>query len=241
MPTTTPTVLDQISAEKLKIGERLARLDADRAKIATQLADLETAERVLTRVSRTPPGRRARSAATPRRQRPPPSLEAAGGRQEQPRASQWDANPARRASESAFWLWPPAGPDKNFTRRAPTIARTMSASPYSAISVADRSRSATASYMRHRWQPSSHKRLPDLGSRNQPTGPVPDTLEATELRSPAPEIATKSLNLRQQVCSHGPLRTFQTKCPGFCRVCREGRDQRAGRVGHEVARRDAFL
>jgi AT-hook transcription factor len=63
MPTTTPTILDQISAEKTKVSERLARLDADRAKIATQLIDLETAERVLARVSKTPPARRSTSAA----------------------------------------------------------------------------------------------------------------------------------------------------------------------------------
>src|SRR3984893_18485696 len=62
MPTTTPTILDQINAEKTKVSERLARLDAGRAKIATQLIDLETAERVLTRVSKTPPARRPRSA-----------------------------------------------------------------------------------------------------------------------------------------------------------------------------------
>ena len=62
MPTTTPTVLDQISAEKTKISERLARLDADREKIAAQLTDLETAERVLTRVGKTPPARTPRSA-----------------------------------------------------------------------------------------------------------------------------------------------------------------------------------
>jgi hypothetical protein len=54
MPSTTPTILDQISAEKTKVSERLARLDTDRATIATQLTDLETAERVLTRVSKTP-------------------------------------------------------------------------------------------------------------------------------------------------------------------------------------------
>jgi len=63
MPTTTPTILDQINAEKTKVSERLARLDADRAKIATQLIDLETAERVLTRVSKTPPARRPRTAS----------------------------------------------------------------------------------------------------------------------------------------------------------------------------------
>ena len=43
MPTTTPTILDQISAEKTKISERLARLDTDRAAVATRLTDLETA------------------------------------------------------------------------------------------------------------------------------------------------------------------------------------------------------
>ena len=63
MPTTTPTILDQISAEKTKISERLARLDTDRAAVATRLNDLETAERVLTRVGKTPPGRRSTSAA----------------------------------------------------------------------------------------------------------------------------------------------------------------------------------
>ena len=41
MPTTIPTILDQISVEKTKVSERLARLDADREKIAIQLTDLE--------------------------------------------------------------------------------------------------------------------------------------------------------------------------------------------------------
>jgi len=63
MPTTTPTTLDQINVEKTKVSERLARLDGDRAKIATQLIDLETAERVLTRFSKTPPARRPRLAS----------------------------------------------------------------------------------------------------------------------------------------------------------------------------------
>ena len=63
MPTTPPTILDQISAEKTKVSERLARLDTDRATVATQLTDLETAEQVLTRVSKTPPARRRRSAS----------------------------------------------------------------------------------------------------------------------------------------------------------------------------------
>jgi len=63
MQTTTPTILNQISVEKTKISERLARLDTDRAAVATRLTDLQTAERVLTRVSKAPPGRRTTSAA----------------------------------------------------------------------------------------------------------------------------------------------------------------------------------
>src|SRR5437762_2718139 len=63
MRTPTPTTVDQITAEKMKLSERLARLDVEREKIAAQLADLETAERVLTRVGKTPPGRRPRSAS----------------------------------------------------------------------------------------------------------------------------------------------------------------------------------
>jgi hypothetical protein len=66
----TPTTVDQITAEKMKLSERLARLDADREKIATQLADLETAERVLTRVSKAPPGRRDQDRLRLQKQRP---------------------------------------------------------------------------------------------------------------------------------------------------------------------------
>jgi hypothetical protein len=85
MPTTTLTILDQINAEKTKVSERLARLDTERATVVTQLTDLETAERVLTRVSKTPPSRRPTSAAaaeakapTASRGRGPPPKAATG-------------------------------------------------------------------------------------------------------------------------------------------------------------------
>jgi len=73
MPTPTLTILDQISAEKTKISERLARLDTDRAAVATRLTDLETAERVLTRVGKTPPARRTTSAAAVEAKAPTPN------------------------------------------------------------------------------------------------------------------------------------------------------------------------
>jgi hypothetical protein len=124
MPTTIPTILDQISAEKTKISERLARLDTDRAKIATELTDLETAERVLTRVSKAPPGRKPRAASVVEVKGPLLREADEDSRQKQPRASQRDANPAHQVSASAYWAWLPARPDRNFTRRAQTIART---------------------------------------------------------------------------------------------------------------------
>jgi hypothetical protein len=92
MRTRTPTTVDHITAEKMKISERLARVDADREKIATQLAELETAERVLTRVSKAPPVRRPRSARL-QKQRPRLPREAAAGRQDQPQSNRRNAAP----------------------------------------------------------------------------------------------------------------------------------------------------
>ena len=94
MPTTTPTILDQISADKTKLSERLARLDTDRAMIATQLTDLETAERVLTRVSKAPPGRKPRSASVAEVKAPT----AARGRRGQPPKAATSKSAGRKPS-----------------------------------------------------------------------------------------------------------------------------------------------
>jgi hypothetical protein len=59
--------LDEIGQEKQKVSERLARLDAERAKLGAQLNELEVAERVLTRfgkVDTTERRRRGRPART---------------------------------------------------------------------------------------------------------------------------------------------------------------------------------
>ena len=52
------TVLDQIGQDKQRISERLARLDAERAKLSNQLAEFEVAERALGRFG----GRKAAAA-----------------------------------------------------------------------------------------------------------------------------------------------------------------------------------
>jgi len=78
--------VDEIGQEKQRISERLARLDAERSKLADQLSELETAERVLTRfggnsdaAERRRRGRPARTAAPA----PAPTTQrrARGGRQ----------------------------------------------------------------------------------------------------------------------------------------------------------------
>src|SRR6202022_4470078 len=58
--------LDEIGQEKQKLSDRLARIDAERAKVADQLNELEVAERVLTRFG-------GKTVATERRRRGRPA------------------------------------------------------------------------------------------------------------------------------------------------------------------------
>jgi len=49
------STLDAIAKERQLLAERLAKIDSERAKVAEQLADLEAAERVLSRFARARP------------------------------------------------------------------------------------------------------------------------------------------------------------------------------------------
>src|SRR5947199_6789169 len=59
------STLDDIAKERQLLAERLARIDGERAKVAEQLAELEAAERVLSRFTknRPQPARRGRRPA----------------------------------------------------------------------------------------------------------------------------------------------------------------------------------
>jgi hypothetical protein len=59
------STLDEITNEKQRIGEALARIDAQREKLTGQLGELEAAERVLARYSKGTPARKIASAKTP--------------------------------------------------------------------------------------------------------------------------------------------------------------------------------
>ena len=66
--------MEEIGQEKQKVTERLARLDADREKLASQLNELEIAERVLTRFGRVETAQR-RGRGRPARSTPAPAPE----------------------------------------------------------------------------------------------------------------------------------------------------------------------
>src|SRR5258708_28562186 len=59
------STLDEITKEKQRISEALARVDAQREKLAGQLVELEATERVLARYSKGSGARKTASARTP--------------------------------------------------------------------------------------------------------------------------------------------------------------------------------
>src|SRR6202011_3211806 len=83
------STLDEITKEKQRISEALARVDMQREKLASQLGELEATERVLARYSKGTQSASARTPATAtkaaaparRRGRPPTTTaKAAGGK-----------------------------------------------------------------------------------------------------------------------------------------------------------------
>ena len=54
------STLDEITQEKQRVSEALARVDAQREKLVSQLGELEATERVLARYSKGAPARRMR-------------------------------------------------------------------------------------------------------------------------------------------------------------------------------------
>jgi hypothetical protein len=59
------STLDEITREKQRVSEALARVDAQREKLTGQLGELAAAERVLARYSKGAPAKKTASARTP--------------------------------------------------------------------------------------------------------------------------------------------------------------------------------
>ena len=76
----TMATLDEITNEKQRVSEALARVDAQRERLAGQLAELEATERVLARYNKGSGVRRMASARTPNAARKAASPARAGAR-----------------------------------------------------------------------------------------------------------------------------------------------------------------
>jgi hypothetical protein len=63
------STLDEITKEKQRLGEALARVDAQREKLVSELDELDATERVLARYTKGRPGRRTSSAKMPATER----------------------------------------------------------------------------------------------------------------------------------------------------------------------------
>jgi hypothetical protein len=59
------STLDEITKEKQRVGEALARIDAQHERLVSQLRELEATERVLARYTKGPQGRKTSSAKMP--------------------------------------------------------------------------------------------------------------------------------------------------------------------------------
>jgi hypothetical protein len=59
------STLDEITKERERVGEALARIDAQREQLVSQLRELEATERVLARYTKGPQGRKTSSAKMP--------------------------------------------------------------------------------------------------------------------------------------------------------------------------------
>ena len=90
------STLDEISKEKQRVSEALARVDAQRDKLTSQISELEATERVLARYSKGAQSRKTASVKTPttatqaaapagqRGRRPTTTAKPAGGRRSSP-------------------------------------------------------------------------------------------------------------------------------------------------------------
>ena len=88
--------LDEITKEKQRVSEALARVDAQRDKLTSQISELEATERVLARYSKGAQSRKTASVKTPttatqaaapagqRGRRPTTTAKPAGGRRSSP-------------------------------------------------------------------------------------------------------------------------------------------------------------
>ena len=171
------STLDEITKEKQRLGEALARVDAQREKLTGQLGELEATERVLTRYSKGTQAKRTPSAKTPTM-----ATKAADAARPRGRRRTTTAKPAgdKRSLPSLgdqCLPWQTARRSRKSQLHARGLLRTMSASSLPGTSGLAASQSATGSSTPHsrrrrcnapRSDTGRKKRRPD-SERSRPT------------------------------------------------------------------------
>ena len=140
------STLDEITNEKQRITEALARVDAQREKLTGQLEELEATERVLARYSKGTQVKKTASARTPttatKAAASARGTRASGALRPQKRLA---ASAARRTSTIRSLPWQPARRSRKSPLHARALARTMSAPRLPGTSELAASKSATGS------------------------------------------------------------------------------------------------
>ena len=137
--------LDEISKEKQRVSEALARVDAQREKLAGQLGELEATERVLARYSKGVRARKMASARTPIAATKAAAPARSGGR---PRTTAAEPAGDKRSSPSLsdqVLALASGKTQQEIALHVRGLAPTMSAPPFPGTSGRAASKSATGS------------------------------------------------------------------------------------------------
>jgi hypothetical protein len=121
--------LDEIAKEKQRISEALARADAQREKLVSQLSELEATERVLARYSKGPQAKRAGSGKTPAAAMKTPAPAQSGRRRRAAVANQLAEIAVRQASAIRSLPWQRARRSGKSPPHARGFARSASPLP----------------------------------------------------------------------------------------------------------------
>jgi hypothetical protein len=81
------STIDDIAKEKQRVSEALARIDTQREKLASELAELEATERVLARYGKEPRAKKMSSASVSAKQAPAPARPGRRPRSTEPKSA----------------------------------------------------------------------------------------------------------------------------------------------------------
>jgi hypothetical protein len=168
--------LDEIINEKQRVGEALARVDAQREKLTGQLSELEATKRVLARYSKGTRAKRTTSANTPTT-----ATKAAAPARPPGRPRTTAAKPAgrMRTSPTRSLLWQTARRSRKSPLHARGRARTMSASSLAATRGLAASKSVMGSSTPRSRRGRSNAPRSDAGRRAAGGRPSPANAVAT--------------------------------------------------------------